>query len=209
VSNSSVESEAGTPTETPASAGSPAAQDPRARAALPPQEQWIYLVPRERPRVVVKADLLPSLTVLSMIGLVGIPIGWLWAQLAPPQRVRVGQDGSLVPLQLESWHRFDDLVIFTLLGLAAGVLVGAAVWLLRERRGPVVMIAAVLGSVLAAWLATLMGEAFTGSMYAVTEPPNVGDVVEQAPALESGWVLLAQPLATALMYGLLAAWNGA
>jgi predicted DNA repair protein MutK len=33
------------------------------------------------------------------------------------------------------------------------------------------------------------------------------DVVEQAPQLESAWVLVAWPLLTALVYGVLAAWN--
>ncbi|MDV6012701.1 DUF2567 domain-containing protein [Haloechinothrix sp. LS1_15] len=143
-----------------------------------------------------------------MVGLIGIPLGWLWAQLAPPQRSQVLPDGSLVPTELESWHQFDALVIFALFGLGAGIVIGVLVWLLRERRGPVIMIAAVAGSLLAAWLASLMGEAFVGGMYEITEPPEVGDVVTEAPQLDTPWVLVAQPFATALTYGLLAAWNG-
>ncbi|WP_317494352.1 DUF2567 domain-containing protein [Haloechinothrix sp. LS1_15] len=163
---------------------------------------------RERSKVVIKADLLPAVSVLSMVGLIGIPLGWLWAQLAPPQRSQVLPDGSLVPTELESWHQFDALVIFALFGLGAGIVIGVLVWLLRERRGPVIMIAAVAGSLLAAWLASLMGEAFVGGMYEITEPPEVGDVVTEAPQLDTPWVLVAQPFATALTYGLLAAWNG-
>lgn len=167
----------------------------------------VYLIPHQRPKVVVKADLLPAVTVLSMVGLIGIPVGWLWARLAPPQRLLV-VEGDHLPLQLESWHRFDALVIFALLGLVAGLFIGALVWLLRERRGPVVMIAAVLGSVLAAWLAKMMGGAFTAGMYEIAGPLRLGDVILLAPVLETTWVLLVQPLATALIYGLLAAWNG-
>lgn len=166
-----------------------------------------YLLTHHRPKVVVKADLLPAVTVLSMVSLIGIPFGWLWSRLAPPQRVLVVESGR-VPLDLESWHRFDDLVIFALLGFAAGAFIGALVWLLRERRGPVVMLAAVLGSVLAGWMAMLMGGAFTGGLYEVTAPPAIGDIILEAPRLESPWALLAQPLATALVYGFLAAWNG-
>lgn len=168
------------------------------------------LIPRQRPKVVVKADLLPSVSVLSTVALIGIPLGWLWAHLAPPQRMLVRPDGTLEPLQLESWHRFDDLVIFGLLGMGAGVFVGALIWMFRERRGPVIMIAAVLGSLLAAWLAALMGEGmFAGGLYEITAPPRVGDVIDKAPLLESRWILLVQPMFTALTYGLLAAWNGA
>nr|WP_306999373.1 DUF2567 domain-containing protein [Amycolatopsis thermophila] len=161
-----------------------------------------------RPRVVVKADLLPAVSLLSLIGILGIPLGWLWSRLAPPERVRVFDAGQLVPLQLESWHRFDALAVYALLGLATGLITGVAVWMLRERRGPVVLIAAVLGGLLAAWLGTQIGVAFANGHYAVTSTPAVGDVISRAPRIESMWVLVAQPLGTALAYGLLAGWNG-
>ncbi|PXY27274.1 DUF2567 domain-containing protein [Prauserella muralis] len=165
-------------------------------------------VRRERPRVVVKADLLPAVSVLSMIALLGIPLGWIWSRLAPPQRMRViDAERDPVPLQLESWHRFDGLAIYLLLGLVTGVLVGVAVWFLRERRGPVVLFAAVAGSLLAAWLGMRMGIAFAEGLYTVTEAPAIGDVVEAAPVLESGWAVVAQPFTTAVAYGLLATWN--
>ncbi|PRX48547.1 uncharacterized protein DUF2567 [Prauserella shujinwangii] len=169
----------------------------------------VFAVEPPRPKVVVKADLLPALTVLSMVGLLGIPIGWIWSMLAPPQRMRVvSADRDPVPLQLESWHRFDDLAIFLLLGFGAGLLAGIAVWLLRERRGPVILLAAITGSVFAAWLGMRMGIAFAGGRYTITDAPAIGDVVVKGPVLESGWALLAQPLGTALAYGTLAAWNG-
>lgn len=162
----------------------------------------------ERPKVVVKADLLPAVSVVSFVALLGIPLGWLWSLLAPPQRMRVmGGEAGQLPLQLESWHRFDALAVFLLLGLAAGIAVGLVAWLLRERRGPVVLVAAALGSVVSAWLAMQMGLSFAGGRYAITESPQVGDVIEVAPVLETGWLVLAQPLTTALVYGMLAIWN--
>ena len=168
----------------------------------------VFRLPRARPRVVVKADLLPAVSALSLIGLVGIPLGWIWSRLAPPQRVRVLGGNQLAPLQLESWHRFDDLAIYGMLGAGAGLITGVVIWLLRERRGPVIMIAAVLGGLLAGWLGTTMGEAFANGMYAITTVPKLGDVLEKAPQIESGWVIVLQPLITAIVYGLLAGWNG-
>lgn len=165
-------------------------------------------IQRERPKVVVKADLLPSVTVASTIGMVGIPIGWLWARLAPPQQAVITRDGTPTPVDLESWHSFDALVIFALLLLAAGVFLGALTWLLRERRGPVIMLAAVAGSVLSGWLGMLMGRAFLGDQYAITEQPEIGDVIALAPEITTPWVIIVQPLAVALVYGLLAGWNG-
>jgi hypothetical protein len=131
--------------------------------------------------------------------------------MAPPQRVRVVSPvpgDQPIPLELESWHRFDDLAIYGLLTLGLGIVIGAVVWLLRERRGPVVLLAAAGGSALAAWLGTQMGSAFANSRYEIAGAPALGAVLEQAPILESSWVILTAPLGTVLVYGLLAAWNG-
>ncbi|QRP44193.1 DUF2567 domain-containing protein [Amycolatopsis sp. FDAARGOS 1241] len=164
---------------------------------------------RVRPTVVVKADLLPAISVLSTAGLLGIPLGWLWSLMAPPQRERVvTADGQRVPLELESWHRFDDLAIYGLLALATGLVIGIVVWLLRERRGPVVFLAAAGGAALAGWLGTQVGVAFVNAKYAIDTPPALGAVIAEAPRLESGWIWLAAPLMTALVYALLTAWNG-
>nr|WP_052478233.1 DUF2567 domain-containing protein [Kibdelosporangium sp. MJ126-NF4]CEL16936.1 hypothetical protein [Kibdelosporangium sp. MJ126-NF4]CTQ91835.1 hypothetical protein [Kibdelosporangium sp. MJ126-NF4] len=186
------------------------AQQRNAPAEVPPYPAYglpYYLPPPPRSRVVVKADLLPAISILSMVTLVGVPLAWLWAQLSPGQLKQVTQRGSN-PLTAESYHRFDSLAVFVLLGLGAGLIVGVAVWFLRERRGPVTMVAAVLGSLGAAYLATLMTGMFTGWIYDVPTKTNVGDLVTVPPTLESVWGILALPLATALAYGVLAAWNG-
>ena len=129
--------------------------------------------------------------------------------MAPPQRERVvTADGQRVPLELESWHRFDDLAVFGLMTLGLGIVVGVVVWLLRERRGPVVFLAAVLGVALASALAMLLGVGWANSHYAIAAPPALGSVIELAPRLESWWVLLTGPLGVTLVYSLLATWNG-
>ncbi|MBY8847846.1 DUF2567 domain-containing protein [Saccharothrix sp. MB29] len=117
-------------------------------------------------------------------------------------------DASLVPVTGESYHRLDGLMLFVLIGLVAGLLIGIAVWMLRERRGPVVMLGAVLGSVLAGFLAQRTGLGTAGGEYALGAAPGVGDVIALAPVLETWWGLLAWPLGAALAYGCLAAWNG-
>jgi uncharacterized protein DUF2567 len=165
-------------------------------------------VPFRRPRVVVRADLVPAAIVLAVVGLLGIPLGWLWSLIAPPERALVQEGNQLIPLELESWHRFDDLAIYGLLGLAAGVCTGVAVWLLRERRGPVIMIGAMLGAFLGAWIGTRIGVAIANSHYAIAGAPAVNSVVAMAPRIESLWVIVAQPLATVFVYGLAAGWNG-
>jgi hypothetical protein len=156
----------------------------------------------------VRADLVPAAGVVSVVVVLAFPLAALWMSLAPPQRMRLFPNNELIPLELESWHRFDDIAIYGLLTLGFGIVVGAVTWLLRERRGPVLLIAAVVGSGLAGWLGTILGPAFANSRYAISSAPSVGDVIEKAPQLESVWVWLAAPLATVLVYGALAAWNG-
>ncbi len=173
---------------------------------VPPVFVYRYAPPR--PRVVVKRDLLPAFAVLSTIALLGLPAGWLWAWIAPPQNVVVTQEAGLVPVTGESYHRLDGLMLFVLIGLGAGLLTGIAVWMLRERRGPVVMLAATLGGGVAAYLAQQTGVGSAGGRYAVSAAPKVGDMITLAPVLEVWWGVLAWPLGTALAYGCLAAWNG-
>lgn len=173
----------------------------------PPGAPWPYTWHPPRPKVVIKPDLIPAASVLSLISLLGMAVGWIWSRLAPPQRMRVLADRQ-VPLPVESYHRFDDLALFVLLCLGAGLFTGIGVWFLRERRGPVIMVAAVLGSLIAAWLAMRVGLSWAQGRYAISGAPKVGDVVSKAPLLESGWALLAWPLTTALAYGVLSAWNG-
>ena len=167
------------------------------------------LLRAHRPKVVVKADLLPAVSVLGTVAVLGVPIAFLWSWIAPAERMRViAADGTRAALELESWHRFDDLAIFGFLLLGLGLLTGIVVWLLRERRGPVVFVAAVAGATLAGWLAMQMGTGLATSDYTVSTPPALGSVVEIAPQLETGWVLLIAPFAVSTVYGLLAAWNG-
>ena len=95
-----------------------------------------------------------------------------------------------------------------LLGLAVGVLTGVALWLLRWRRGPVVLVAAVLGSLIAAWLAMRVGLWLVDWRYPLAGP-KPGDVITRAPVLESTWVVVAQPFGVAIAYSLAVSWNGA
>lgn len=163
---------------------------------------------RRRPRVVVKADLLPAVSVLSFVALAGVPVAWIWSRLAPPERLLVPTQGAPEALPEESFHVFDGIALTGLLGLGAGLLIGAAVWLLRERRGPVIMVAAVLGALLAGWLATQLGASFANGLYPAPGAPHPGSVVVKAPE-PGGWVTLVPwAFGVAITYGVLAVWNG-
>jgi xanthosine utilization system XapX-like protein len=166
------------------------------------------LFPTRRPTVVVRADLLPAISVVSTAALVGLPLAWIWSRIAPAIPGVLDTSGQPVPLPSPyGYHRFDDLAIFMLMGLVAGIAIGVAIWMLRERRGPVIMLAGVLGAFIAAWLAMHTGESFAAGHYALATAPRAGAVFDIAPRLETSWAIIVQPLGTALVYGVLAAWN--
>ena len=161
-----------------------------------------------RPRVVIRADLLPAVSIASLVSLLGLPLGWIWSRMAPPERLGVASNGQYLWLTDEDYHRFDDLAVFVLLALGTGLLVGAAVWLLRERRGPTVLLAAVLGALIAGYLAMKTGVSFAGGHYPVPSSLSAGQLFDKAPVLESGWSIVAVPLGTVLVYGMMSAWSG-
>lgn len=158
---------------------------------------------------VVPADVAPALTVLGAVALLGLPLGALWSWLAPPEFVarseRALTPGGVLPFVGQSEHRFDDMATFMLLGLSAGLLTGAALWLYRRRRGPLLLIAAVLGSVIAAWLAMDTGLWLVANSY--PDLANTGAPFPQPPVLESAWVLVGQPFAVAVAFCITTAWN--
>ncbi|MFF5055531.1 DUF2567 domain-containing protein [Micromonospora sp. NPDC000663] len=104
-----------------------------------------------------------SRTVLTVLGFVlaiavlGAPLGLLWAALAPDTPVLKTAEGAIYaepqpeqPIAADGW--------FSLLGLAFGVLAALVVWfVLRRRRGPVGLLAVVLGTVAAAPVAWQVG----------------------------------------------------
>jgi hypothetical protein len=164
-----------------------------------------------RPAVVVRADLVAALGVVAAVAVLGAPLGVLWSWLAPPEFVarspRAPTPGGVLPFVGETAHRFDDMATFVLFGLAAGVLTGAALWLLRRRRGPLVVIAAVLGSLVASWVAMRVGLWLAVAHY--PDLASTGAPFPRPPVVESDWVIIAQPFTVAVTYCLTTAWNGA
>src|SRR4051794_16402854 len=83
-----------------------------------------------RRAAVVPGEVAPALSVLGAVALLGLPLGALWSWLAPPEFVarsdRALTPGGVLPFVGQSEHRFDDMATFMLLGMAAGLLTGAA-----------------------------------------------------------------------------------
>ncbi|MEU7933898.1 DUF2567 domain-containing protein [Micromonospora echinofusca] len=151
----------------------------------------------------------------------GVPLGLLWAALAPDTPVLKVADGAIYaepqpeqPVAADGW--------FSLLGLGFGVLVALALWfLLRRVRGPVGLLAAVFGAFGAGLAAWQVGRRVGLAGYErLLESAPVGRAFEKPADLRAGgidWVLGVLPVphgnlllpafGAAVAYTLLAGWS--
>ncbi|GAB3941187.1 DUF2567 domain-containing protein [Micromonospora vulcania] len=95
--------------------------------------------------------------VVLALAVLGAPLGLLWAALAPDTPVLKTAEGAIyTDPQPEQPIAADG--VFSLLGLAFGVLAALALWfVLRRWRGPVGLVAAALGALAAAPVAWQVG----------------------------------------------------
>ncbi|MEU5939738.1 DUF2567 domain-containing protein [Micromonospora sp. NPDC047548] len=194
----------------PAAGSGPAASWPPAYAGLPQH-------PGDRPRRTLAAT---ATTVLGLTVL-GVPLGLLWAAVAPDTPVVKTARGAVYaqpqpeqPIAADGW--------FSLLGLGFGVLAAVGLWvLLRRRRGPAVLVGAALGALGAALVAWQVGRrvGLAGYQRLLEHAPD-GTAFTKPADLRAGgieWVsgvlpvpfgdLLVPAFAAAVTYTLLAGWS--
>src|SRR5262249_11573487 len=133
--------------------------------------------PRRHPPVVSRADLLGAVSLASLVSLTGLPLGWLWSRFAPAQLSIMQEDRSLAALPIEIQHCYDDFAHFVMHGAMVGLLVGAAAWLVRGRRGPLAVVGLAAGSLFAAWLAVRVGVSLANARYVQLPSPLTPDAL--------------------------------
>lgn len=194
----------------PAVGPEPVASWPPAYAGSPEQ-------PGERDRGNLRV------TVATLLGLtaLGVPLGLLWAVLAPDTPVLKTADGAVYaqpqpeqPIAADGW--------FSLLGLGFGLLAAVGLWVvLRRRRGPAVLTGAALGALGAALVAWQVGRrvGLSGYQRLLASAPE-GTAFTKPADLRAGgieWVfgflpvpfgdLLLPAFAAVVTYTLLAGWS--
>jgi hypothetical protein len=159
--------------------------------------------------------------VAAVVAVLGAPLGWLWAALAPGVPVRV-VDGGVAPVEAQPEEFFAADGWFVLLGVVFGLLAAAAVYfLVRRYRGPVGLVAVTVGTVGAGLLAWWLGHRIGLSGYrSDIRTAAAGATFERPPDLrakELGWYfgfiptvtgyVLVPGVAAAIGYTMLAAWS--
>ncbi|MFI6781764.1 DUF2567 domain-containing protein [Micromonospora sp. NPDC050276] len=207
------------PPADPSAVPTPDGYDPGQVAASPAYQSSSELTSDE-PRRPLRAVATVLGAVLAL-ALLGAPLGLLWAALAPDTPVLKTAEGAIYaepqpeqPIAADGW--------FSLLGLAFGLLVALALWfLLRRRRGPVGLLAAVLGSLVAAPVAWQVGRRIgLASFDRLLATAPVGQAFSKPADLRAGgvdWLLGVLPVphgnlllpafGAAVMYTLLAGWS--
>ena len=155
--------------------------------------------------------------VAFLLTVLGAPLGLLWAAIAPDTPVQKTAEGAIYaqpapeqPIAADGW--------FSLLGLGFGVLAAIALWfLLRRWRGPVGLVAAVLGGLGAAMVAWQLGRRIGLSTYQrLLETAPDGQAFTKPADLRAGgleWLvvpygnLLLPAFGAAVAYTLLAGWS--
>ncbi|MGA4730127.1 DUF2567 domain-containing protein [Micromonospora taraxaci] len=190
--------------------------DVPASAAYQSSLELTFDEPRRPLRTV--ATVLASVLAVAVLG---VPFGLLWAGLAPDTPVLKTAEGAIYadpqpeqPIAADGW--------FSLLGLAFGLLVALALWfVLRRRRGPVGLLAAVLGALAAAPVAWQVGRRIGLATFdRLLDTAPAGQAFTKPADLRAGgvdWLLGVLPLphgnlllpafGAAITYTLLAGWS--
>ncbi|MFC3965912.1 DUF2567 domain-containing protein [Nocardia jiangsuensis] len=135
----------------------------------------------------------------------GALLGVAWGFLAPAERLVVVTDGRGAPLTGESLHRFDALAIFVCFGAGLGLVSAVAVWRARSVRGPLALLALLLGSAAGAYAMADIGELVAEVRNPRPDDPIVGQIVTLPAEVEAWQALLIQPLLAGLVVLFLAA----
>ncbi|MBL1077879.1 DUF2567 domain-containing protein [Nocardia sp. 2] len=143
--------------------------------------------------------------VFAAVGFVSALVGVVWAFLAPVERLLVVDPERGTALTGESAHRFDAAAVFVLLGVVTAVLTTAAAWRWKRARGPIMLLAVLLGSLVGAFLMRAVGEAVAEQLHPRPVTPAVHSIIEFAPTVEGWPFLIAQPLVAVLVVLFLAA----
>jgi Protein of unknown function (DUF2567) len=163
-------------------------------------------------------ELWAALVVAGVVAASGIPLGLVWAAVAPKVPfVMTSSGASLTDPYPEQFAA--DAGWFAFVGLAVGIVAAAVVWVRARRyRGPLTLAALTLGALaaglLGAWLGSRFGQGDYGRLFAHAAPgtrfTRPADV--RTEPFGSGWLELrpwafVHALAAAVVYTLLAAFH--
>jgi hypothetical protein len=137
----------------------------------------------------------------------GVPVGAIWAALAPHSSVTVTIEGAVI-----ADHRQEAFIgadaTFAGIAVVTGLLLGIAAYLWRRRRGPWMAIGLAVGGIAGSLVAWWVGHRFGLSDYRalIAQEPG-GPPFDRPVDLDATGALFLQPLVAVIVYVLAAGWS--
>ena len=147
----------------------------------------------------VRADLRSSVRLVLALALAGVAAGLLWWWLAPRADFRITSSGPVAIGNPSEELLIAADAIFALIVLGFGLVVGAAAWFLRRRRGVATVLALAVGGSALAAVAWQLGE-LLGAGPTHAQLTHVGGVVTTPLTLGSLPALALAPFGALLAY---------
>lgn len=146
------------------------------------------------------ADLVTATLVAVGCVLLAAPAGLVWSALSPRLTVRLGPDGPS-PVGVEGKALVGADGSFLAVILVAGVLTGGLAWLLARRAGPWTVLGLLVGGLVAAKTAGLVG-VMPGRAHvrALLHDPHASGVVELYLRLRAPWSVVGWPVAALVTF---------
>ena len=164
----------------------------RGPAFVPPEAYW-----RGWPEV--RADLRSSVGLVLAMALTGVPAGLVWWWLAPRADFRITGDGPVAIGNPSQELLVADDVVFVLVLVGTGLLLGASAWFLRRRRGVATVVALARGACATGVVAWQLGE-LLGAGPTQAELADVGARVTTSLTLGSPAAIAAATFMALLAY---------
>ena len=152
-------------------------------------------------------DLGAAALVALAAALAGVPVGVVWAALAPHASVVVTGEGAVI-----ADHRQEVFIgadaTFAGIAIVGGLVFGVAVYLWRRRRGPWMAVGLAVGALAGSYLAAKVGHQIGLSAYQrmIAREPG-GPPFDRPVALAARGALFLQPLVAVIVYVLAAGWS--
>lgn len=173
-----------------------------------PDELSDQVAAAQRSRPFSRAELGVAAIIVAALAILGVGVGLLWTAISPHVAVVITADGP-------SWQAnggdefFAGEGAFALLSIVLGLHSGIAVWFAARRwRGPILLIALVIGSLTGALIAWQVGKHVGLDAYReLLRNTDVGREFERPVEVRSKGMLLLQALSATATYLWLACWK--
>jgi hypothetical protein len=127
------------------------------RAADHEDDPHVYGRPRRRTERTLGRDLLAAGALALVLAALGLPFAMLW-QTVSPRVEYVVLDGGWASVETYPEQFVEGDLVFAGIGLALGIVAAIAAWAaMRDRRGPILLVGLVVGSIACQFVAWKIG----------------------------------------------------